>query len=385
MNALESIGSLSSGNSAVTAVEKARNFLFKASISENDERVSLAAEGAHELLNEVETALEVFRRFVEDSDQGLLRSLESAREKYPVSGEAVDEILLDWKWLARKHGIHPSTLPSCHRALGNELSGSVEARSLLPQAIAEEKAALAEFEEACTGLSEQRQNVAASLSLAVSRRLPSLGMESAAFLVTVQNKTRSCSDFSVYMPGGAVGIDSAEFMLNNVGAGGENLRQGKIDAIASSGEKARILLAIECALPGAVGAACSSANAYSNDYYGSGIAPIAVIYDEIDSHVGGRAAVAMSQMLRDQSDSSQVIAITHSASVAASADTHIVIQKSKHVHGLVQGATPVQVGVVCDDERRKELARMASGDLAAEEAQIFADALIREGRRRVDA
>ena len=384
MNALETIGSHSSGNSAVTAVEKARNFLFKASMSETADRISLAAEGAHELLNEVESALEVFRRFVEDSDQGLLRSLESAREKYPVSVEIVDEILLDWKWLARKHGIHPSTLPSCHRALANELSGNVEARSLLPQAIAEEKAALADFEEACADLSEQRQSVAASLSVAVSRRLPALGMENAAFFVSVQSKARSCSDFLVYMPGGTVGIDSVDFMLNNVGAGGGNLRQGSIDAIASSGEKARILLAIECALPGSVGAACSSANVYSNEYYGFGIGPIAVIYDEIDSHVGGRAAVAMSQMLRDQSDSSQVIAITHSASVAASADTHIVIQKSNNVHGL-GGATPVQVRVVCDDERRKELARMASGDLAAEEAQIFADALLREGRRRSDA
>ena len=142
------------------------------------------------------------------------------------------------------------------------------------------------------------------------------------------------------------------------------------------------MLAIECALPGSIGAACTNA-AIEEDLWG-GLPPIAVIYDEIDAHVGGRAAVSLANLLVDQSRSNQVIAITHSPSVAAAADMHVVIQRgAKTANG--GSTTPVTARVVDERERRQELARMASGDLAVEEAEVFADALIRDGIRRRNA
>jgi len=335
------------------------------------------------LLNEVETALHACRRFIEDDDRGLIRSLEMARAVCPVSVESVDEMLLEWKSLARKHGIHPSTLPSCHRALESERNGNAEARIVLPKAIEKEAEALAEFEIACSDLSTARQMAATALTECVSTRLPSLGMESSNFRVDLQTDARSCSESSAHSSNAILGVDSVDFVLVH-GDSTRNRKEGKVHEIASSGEKARILLAIECGLPGSVGAACSSANPASSDYW-NGIAPVAVVYDEIDSHVGGRAAVAMAMMLRDQSESSQVVAITHSPSVAAAADMHVVIQKIVSEGKFPDGSTPVKVSVVNDAERRKELARMASGDIALDEAEIFADALIREGARRRDS
>jgi len=383
-NAVDSLASLSSPTSAATALEKARNFLFDASTSRaDDSHLTPAAERAHDLLNEVETALQTCRRFIEDDDRGLIRSLEMARAVCPVSVESVDEILLEWKSLARKHGIHPSTLPSCHRALESERNGNAEARIVLPKAIEEEAEALAEFEIACSDLSTERQMAAKALTECVSIRLPSLGMESSNFRVDLQSDARTCSEPSAYSSNAILGVDSVDFVLVH-GASTRNRKQGNVHEIASSGEKARILLAIECGLPGSVGAACSSANSASSDYW-NGIAPVAVVYDEIDSHVGGRAAVAMATMLRDQSESSQVVAITHSPSVAAAADMHVVIQKIVSEGKFPDGSTPVKVTVVNDAERRKELARMASGDIALDEAEIFADALIREGARRRDS
>jgi DNA repair protein RecN (Recombination protein N) len=204
-------------------------------------------------------------------------------------------------------------------------------------------------------------------------------MDDSVFNVNLQSDVRKCTDSSAYSPSSTAGLDNVDFMLlhsKSSEGGAGSRREGKVNEMASSGEKARILLAIECALPGSIGAT----NTPTNDLW-LGLPPIAVVYDEIDAHVGGRAAVSLANMLSDQSQSTQVVAITHSPSIAAVADTHVVIQKAIDT-GTLEGFTPVRASVVIDAERRRELARMASGDLAVQEAQIFADALIRDGLRR---
>lgn len=117
--------------------------------------------------------------------------------------------------------------------------------------------------------------------------------------------------------------------------------------------------------------------------------PVAIIYDEIDAHVGGRAAVTMAKLLADQSRSkrscvdasasahtSQIIAITHSASLAAIADHHIVVERGQVSSSSPQ--LPVQIHAVNGNSRRKEIARMTSGDLALGAAETFASALLRD-------
>lgn len=115
--------------------------------------------------------------------------------------------------------------------------------------------------------------------------------------------------------------------------------------------------------------------------------PISIVYDEIDAHVGGRSAVTMAKLLSEQarprrssSDTpakggSQIIAITHSASLAAIADRHIVIERGISNESK---SLPIRTYAADGSERRKEIARMASGDLATGEAETFADALIRD-------
>jgi len=103
---------------------------------------------------------------------------------------------------------------------------------------------------------------------------------------------------------------------------------------------------------------------------------VAVIYDEIDAHVGGRASVSVAQMLFDQSKACQVLSITHSPSLAAIADTHICVERGKsNTNGR---SFDVVVNRVEGKERCKELARMASGDTAVDEAELFAEALLRD-------
>uniref|UniRef100_A0A7S3LCQ9 DNA repair protein RecN n=1 Tax=Amphora coffeiformis TaxID=265554 RepID=A0A7S3LCQ9_9STRA len=258
----------------------------------------------------------------------------------------------------------------------NERDGNVQALARLPKATSAEKEALEKFENACELRSVERKRVATILREFVNRRLPSLGMATSEFDITINSNARKCTDSSAYS--GNLGLDDVEFMLQHGTRTTKepSRRGGTLHQVASSGEKARILLAIECSLPGSIRAATGSTNTFVSGILPPPI-PITVVYDEIDAHVGGRAAVALGHMLADQSLQSQVIAITHSPAVAASADAHIVVQKT-----LSGDRTLISVESKSEAERRQELARMASGDVAAQEAEVFAEALIRNGVER---
>jgi DNA repair ATPase RecN len=383
-NAYQVLASLSNANSAVSAMERTRKHLMEATQDEIGIRAQRAAEESHDLLNQVENALQRCARFFEDDEKGLLGALEAERRACFLSVEDVTEMLTEWNTLARKHGISPYLLPSCHASLRQELDGNVEATILLPKAMIAEKEALNELTQACQALSQARRQVANRLSASITKRLPLLGMESSTFEAKV--------DATHQPSGSSIGVDGVDFMIyhnrsNKVNGqdpqpqSSSSSRGGKIDVVASSGEKARILLAIECEIPGSVRALCGTTFSKSNGQEDEEIAsvpPIAVIYDEIDAHVGGRAAVSLANMLSDQSRSCQVVSITHSPSVAAAADLHIVIQKYSHEENF-GSATRTAASLVEGSSRRKELARMAAGDLVTEEAEVFAEALMRDG------
>lgn len=392
--ASECLSSLSSTQSAATALESARNHLYDVSGDEMPESpISQTTEKTHDFLNVIEKALQDCVNSFENESTGLFRVLEMEREAVEISLEEIDALIGDWNHLSRKHGMSPHSLPACHNALRMELDGNVEAQLLLPRAIEDEATALELFEAACSELSVARQKVAGCLSASVTDRMPSLGMEGSRFEVELLVGARRCTDESVYQASNIMGIDKVDFRLIHATEEGSNTRNtrrgGNLETVGSAGEKARILLAIECELPGAIGASCRNLNnagtVLSNTPY-----PVAVLYDEIDAHVGGRAAVAMAEMIADQSragqiDRCQVISITHSPTVAAIADLHLVVQKQPAREQDGQRCIPVTAKLVNGALRRKELARMAAGDVAQEEAEMFADALLRDSRSRREA
>lgn len=284
------------------------------------------------------------------------------------------------------------SLPNCHMSLRQELDGNVEALTLLPEAEQAESKALENYINACKELSDARKIVASEMSQSVTNLLPSLGLEGSA--LQIQMSLRPGEFEKPYVGSETIGVDIADFLLLHQKKSNEpdSQRGGSIEQVGSSGEKSRVLLACETALPGSIGSACNSfsnnpESMLSDDYVR--VPPIAIVYDEIDAHVGGRAAVTMAKLLSNQSQrkptsdgtgsagcGSQIIAITHSASLAAIADRHIVVERggSSSRTSLV----PIRTHVVVGSSRRKEIARMASGDLASEEAETFADALMRD-------
>ena len=378
---LDMIGSLSCPNSAITALERARRLLVDVGggMLGHGSKLSLATERAHELVNDIENSLSDCVDFLNDEHDGLLATVKNERNLCPISSEALDEYILEWKNFSRKHGISPYALPLCHRSLRQELDGTIEAKVLLPNAIVAEEKALHALKEACDELRSTRREIAGRLSRAVSARLPSLGMDlPVRFIVRVQaSESPQC--------GLGVGADEVDFFLVHEekfhDRVGDLPREGKIEAVASSGEKARIILAIECEVPGSIRALCGSSGGASQSsttdepYPSLMKRPVAVIYDEIDAHVGGLASVSIAQMLSQQSLAYQVVSITHSASVAATANMHIRVKRLGN-----DGHTEISATQVLGEARLKELARMASGDMAAEEAQAFAVALLRDAR-----
>jgi DNA repair ATPase RecN len=375
------LSSMSSPDSASVVLDKVRKILYGMSRDDNGPLFD-SIEKTHELLNEVEEALNDCARSIDGGSKSVISTLEKMVCK-GVSLEQIDTIIADWNSLARKHGISPYTLPKCHESLRQELDGNAEALMLLPAAERDERQALKQYSANCKELSDARLAVADSLSQSVTELLPSLGLDGTMFQVKMS--LRSGGFDNPYCRSESLGVDIADFLLLHQKSSNNSVSEtgGNIDQVGSSGEKSRVLLAIETCLPGSIGTTCN-AGSENLQYNVAKAIPLAIVYDEIDAHVGGRAAVTMARLLADQTKGqsrtgTQIIAITHSASVAAIADQHIVVERSPVPSA--GGSSKVRVYSVDGSERSKEIARMASGDLASGEAQAFANALIRDAKQ----
>ena len=354
--------------SALVSLENTRKILYDVS-ADGKGQLFEAIERTHELLNLAETAIDECARSI---DGDLIPILEN-RAHTGVSIDACEGLIGDWNALSRKHGIASELLPQCHKTLREELDGDVEALNRLPQAKEDERQARGAYSKSCAELSDARLAASSRLSEEVSQLLPSLGLDGSTLEVTLKHRSGGFSD--PYAGPESLGVDVVDFVLlhrnvPNESDGASQAKGGNVEKVGSSGEKSRLLLAIESVLPGSIGTICSNAGAFDGRTRSH---PICVVYDEIDAHVGGRAATTMTKLLREQRKSSQIIAITHAASLAAKADQHIVVERrSDGDVGPATRAYPVE-----GHDRRREVARMAAGNLVPNEAEKFADALIK--------
>lgn len=178
--------------------------------------------------------------------------------------------------------------------------------------------------EAASLLSAKRLKGSKKLSVAIEKQLHSLGMPHAIFDATLIKR----DDYSVS------GTESVEFMLS----ANPGLESRPIKEIASGGELSRVMLAIKSTLR-------------EKD-------PVStLVFDEVDAGIGGVIASSVANELINLSTSSQVVAITHLAAIAAKADTQLVV--SKYVKNSMSFTTIV---TVTNEDRTKEIARMLSGD-----------------------
>jgi DNA repair protein RecN (Recombination protein N) len=195
----------------------------------------------------------------------------------------------------------------------------------------------------CGALAEQltaaRTAAATTLSAAVTAELSGLAMADASVAVLVSPRAASSAGAVLSVRGAEVGagpdgVDDVEILLQPH----PDSAQLPLSRGASGGELSRVMLALEVCLADS--------------------APVpTMIFDEVDSGVGGRAAVEVGRRLARLAHSHQVIVVTHLAQVAAYADQHIVIDKPDGQRGVVRS----DVRVVEGEARTAELARMLAG------------------------
>ena len=237
---------------------------------------------------------------------------------------------------ARKHNISVAELPQIHEDLTRRLADLDDRSGGIAELTNAETAAAKTYLEVAKTLSQARRDAAASLDANVMSELPSLKLEQASFITQIETLPED--------KWGAFGMDQVRFEANT----NPGMKTGPIDRIASGGELARFLLALKVVL------ADTSA-------------PMTLIFDEVDSGVGGAVAAAVGDRLSRLGDEMQSIVITHSPQVASRGRYHFKIAKSRIDDGMISKAEPLM-----NDERVEEISRMLSGATVTPEARAAA-------------
>jgi DNA repair protein RecN (Recombination protein N) len=270
----------------------------------------------------------------------LLSRLANEAEADPRLLQQAEERLFALRGAARKHGVPVVELPALLAGLQQRLAqletGSAEVDPLERAAAA----ARGEFAATCARLSAARSEAAARLDRAVARELPPLRLERARFVTDITPLDEAAW--------GASGADAVRFLI----ATNPGQPPGPLAKIASGGELSRLMLALKVVL--------------------SGGSPIpTLVFDEVDSGIGGATAAAVGERLARVAERVQVLLVTHSPQVAARGAAHLRVLKQ-----TAKGRAETRVQHLDLTERREEIARMLAGETVTEAARAAADSLL---------
>jgi DNA repair protein RecN (Recombination protein N) len=285
---------------------------------------------------------------------GDLASYVAAVESDPARLAAVEDRRAALGGLTRKYGATVDEVlvwseTSARRLL--ELDGDDER---LDELTAERAALRTDLGHLAGVISAARREAGERFAAAVSAELADLAMPHAVLAVEIRH-AESADGIEVELPEGArrlafgsSGVDEVELLLTpHTGAPSRPIAKG-----ASGGELSRVMLAVEVV------------------FAGSDPVPT-LVFDEVDSGVGGKAAVEVGRRLARLARTSQVLVVTHLPQVAAFADRQIVVEKSDDGRITTSG-----LRVLGADDRVRELARMLAGLEGSESAAAHAQELL---------
>ena len=302
-------------------------------------RLERRAAQAPALVDPVVKAIDAALSALEEARTHLESALRAA-EFDPGELERIEERLFALRGAARKYNApvdELAALASRYRADLALIDAGVEQLAALEN---EAQQAAANYRTAAQKLSAARGRVAQKLDRAVNAELRPLKLERAEFSTRIEAVDE-----------GPDGVDRIEFWVRT----NPGTRPGPLMKVASGGELARFLLALKVVLAD------------------RGSAPT-LIFDEIDTGVGGAIADAIGVRLARLSSSIQVIAVTHAPQVAARADRHYLIAKDALAKGK---RVATRIAELAGERRREEIARMLAGAEITAEARAAAERLIR--------
>ncbi|HME33899.1 MAG TPA: DNA repair protein RecN [Candidatus Sulfotelmatobacter sp.] len=223
--------------------------------------------------------------------------------------------------------------------------------------------AAGEYLQAARGLSKKRAEAARRLEKLVEAEINDLAMKSAFRIEMTSSEEEGNWTGS--------GIDQVVYMIST--NPGEPLRQ--LEHIASGGELSRVMLALKASVEAGAGRETvkSPTSRKGREKWGT---QRTLVFDEIDTGIGGRAAEAVGKKLKSLSRSSQVLCVTHLPQIATFGDHHYVVEK-KEDKKESGGRTRTTIRAVTGEERTEEVARMLSGAKLTETSRKHAEQMIR--------
>jgi len=306
---------LRDGHIALQKISTSENETFKAhgllknavTSAKPLENISLLLESAHISLQEANRELENYLEELNTSSESI---------------QLIEQRLSDIYTLARKYRVSPEELPALQTKLMQELADLSMVDTQRTQLAIEIQTAQTSYQHQATTLSEQRRVVAAKMSEQIQAYLPELGMANTVFQIKL-----------IPIEPSAYGLEQIEFWVST------NLGQPlqPIEKVVSGGELSRLNLAIQAI------------------FAKEQLTPV-LIFDEIDTGIGGAAAEQVGRLLRLLAEKNQVITITHLPQVAVNAHHHYSVQKE-----IADGKVYTKLQKLSEAERALEIARMLGG------------------------
>lgn len=259
----------------------------------------------------------------------------------PRDLEITEQRLFALRGAARKFDTPVDLLPDLAQRIADDLDALETGEAKVTELDKAAAAARNAYDREAAELSEGRRKAGAELEAAVAEELPALKLDRARFMAEIETAADQPSES---------GNDQVSFVVQtNPGS-----RPGPLGKVASGGELSRFLLAIKVALAD------------------RGSAPT-LIFDEIDTAVGGAVSDAIGVRLARLAESVQVLAVTHAPQVAARAAHHWSVAKEQHGS---EDRMVTAVTALDEQKRREEIARMLAGRIVTDEARAAADQLL---------
>jgi DNA repair protein RecN (Recombination protein N) len=297
-------------------------------------------------------ALESARISVEDVG-ATLRDYAGGIQASPERLAEIEERLALLDRLKRKYG------PSLEQtvAFGDETRRKLSEMENKDQVLLELRALLAVaaegYRKAARGVSRKRQEAGRKLEKLVEAEISDLAMR-ASFRIVVEEALEEAERYWT-----ASGVNQVIYLIST--NAGETPRP--LEQIASGGELSRVMLALKASVEAGTSAATKKKSA---------AAQRTLVFDEIDTGIGGRAAEAVGKKLKALSKGNQVLCVTHLPQIATFADHHYLIEKRE-----AAGRAKTTVRLISGDERTEEVARMLSGAKLTETSRKHAEQMIR--------
>jgi DNA repair protein RecN (Recombination protein N) len=299
------------------------------------------------------TALETARISVEDVG-ATVRDYAGGIHASPDHLAQVEDRLALLDRLKRKYGPSLDEVIQFGAEVARKLSEVENKDEILKQLRVELGQAAAEYLQTARALSKKRYEAARRLEKLVEAEINDLAMK-----VLFRIALTSLEEDANWT---ASGLDQVVYLIST--NPGEPLRQ--LEHIASGGELSRVMLALKASVEAGKPSVARARSASS---------PRTLVFDEIDTGIGGRAAEAVGKKLKALARSNQVLCVTHLPQIATFGDHHYVIEKKESGGRTCTGIRPVT-----GEERTEEVARMLSGAKLTETSRKHAEQMIKANR-----